>query len=273
MTDRPRFDPRWADPVSREHYRATFDEDPEAYHRSRPVCPPVMFDDLVSLAGLGPGATVVEIGPGTGQATRPLAERGLDVLALELGPGLAATASRNLADLPNVRVLNVAFEDWDDGGQVFDAVFACNSFHWIDPDLRFVKAANLLRPGGCLIVLAASWVVPDDAEAFWWEVQDDYAAVGRRIDPATQHPDRVLDLGPLVRASGLFGEPVIRRYPFSVVFSKEDYLTNLSTQSGIKEFPESDRQELMERIGSRIDAQGGQVRTHLLGLLTVAQVL
>lgn len=61
MTEPPRYDPRWEDPESRDHYRATFDDDPEAYHRSRPVFPPEVFDDLVSLAGLRPGSTVLGI--------------------------------------------------------------------------------------------------------------------------------------------------------------------------------------------------------------------
>jgi 16S rRNA A1518/A1519 N6-dimethyltransferase RsmA/KsgA/DIM1 with predicted DNA glycosylase/AP lyase activity len=48
--------------------------------------------DLVRLAGLGPGDRVIEIGCGTGQATVPLAERGLTITAVELGAELAAVA-------------------------------------------------------------------------------------------------------------------------------------------------------------------------------------
>ena len=53
-----------------------FDELAEDYDRTRPVCPPAMFDDLVALTGLSAGDRVLEIGCGTGQATVPLAERG-----------------------------------------------------------------------------------------------------------------------------------------------------------------------------------------------------
>ena len=60
-----------------------------------------------------------------------------------------------------------------------------------------------------------------------WDVQDDYAAAGAgRIDPATAHPDRAGDLGDAVRTSGLFEEPVIRRYPFDVTFTADDYALN-----------------------------------------------
>ena len=167
--------------------RATFDQDAEAYDRSRPVAPDDVFDEVMQRASLSAGSTVVEIGPGTGQATRHLAARGLQVVAVELGPHLAERARANLAAFPNVSVVTASFESWDPGTACFDTVFACNSFHWIDRDIRFVKAATVLRPGGHLVVLATPWVVPETADRFWWEVQDDWAAVGallRSLDDA-----------------------------------------------------------------------------------------
>lgn len=252
-------------------FRVRFDEDVDGYDRTRPVTPGAVFDDVVRLAGLGPGSSVVEIGPGTGQATRPLAERGLRVLALELGAGLAARARDNLAGFPDVTVLTTSFEGWDPGGQRFDAVVACNSLHWVDPDVRFTKAAAVLRPGGHLVALATSVVVPDGAARFWWDVQDDWAAVGEpRVDPASKHPDRITDLGPAVRASGLFGEPVLTRHRFDVTFTAEEYVTNLSTQSGVKALTPGPRAELLARIRRRVDAHGGRLTVHHLAQACVA---
>lgn len=264
--------PPW-ETSKRDTFRVSFDEDTQAYERARPVAPGYVFDDLVELAGLHPGSPVVEVGPGTGQATRPLAERGLRILALELGPHLAARARQNLASFPDVDVVTASYEAWDPGSARFDAVFACNSFHWVDPAIRFQKSAAVLRPDGHLIVLATPWVIPDDADRFWWDVQDDYVAVrGERVDPATKHPDRIGDLGPAVRASGLFEEPTIKRYLFDVTFTADDYAVNLSTQSGIKEFPPDAQPELISRIRHRVLAGGGTVTAHLLAVLTVARL-
>ena len=193
-------------------------------------------------ASLSAGSTVVEIGPGTGQATRHLAARGLDVVAVELGPHLAERARANLAAFPQVSVVTASFESWDPGAARFDGVFACNSFHWIDPDIRFAKAAAVLRRGGHLVVLATPWVVPETADRFWWDVQDDWAAVGARFDPSTMHPDLIRDdLALAVRASGVFEEPTITRRLFEIAFTADGYATNLSTQSGVKALPENAR--------------------------------
>jgi SAM-dependent methyltransferase len=266
-------DAKSTEPSERDALRATFDADAQAYDRVRPVAPEHVFDDVVELAGLRPRSAVLEVGPGTGQATRPLAARGLRVLALELGPRLAAQARRNLADVADVEVVTGSYEAWDPGPARFDAVFACNSFHWIEPGVRFRKSAALLRPGGHLIVLATPWVIPTGADRFWWDVQDDYAAAGAgRVDPATAHPDRVGDLGAAVRASGLFEEPAIRRYPFDVTFSADDYAVHLSTQSGMTQLPPAAQADLIERIRRRILGHGGSVTTHLLAVLTVARL-
>ena len=265
-------DPRWETP-ERERFRTLFDEDPDAYDRSRPVAPAAVFDDLVALAGLGPGASVVEIGPGTGQMTRQLAERGLRILALELGAGLADRTRRNLAAFPDVEVVTTAFEAWDPGATRFDAVAACNSFHWIDPATRFARAAAVLWPGGHLAVLATPWVIPDGADRFWWDIQDDWAAVGSdRVDPATAHPDRVGDLAGPVAASGLFAPAEVRRTLFPVTFTADGYATNLATQTGVKELPPAAQAELVARVRRRVMAGGGTITAHLLAVLTVAEV-
>jgi SAM-dependent methyltransferase len=79
--------------------RATFDESPELYDRSRLTAPSQVFDDLVALAGLVPGSRIVEIGCGTGQATLPLAERGLEIVGVEVvGVERRAAQVRVVAD-------------------------------------------------------------------------------------------------------------------------------------------------------------------------------
>ena len=224
----------------RDAFRGRFDADPDAYDRTRPVAPDAVFDETMRLAGLRPGSTVLEIGPGTGQATRPLAERGVRILALELGPHLAARARQNLGGLPSVTVRATSFEAWVPGDATFDAVFACNSFHWVDPDVRFVKAAAVLKTHGHLVVLSTPVVVPEDASRFWWDVQDDWIAVGaERVDPETKHPDLIDDFGPAVRASELFEEPMATRHRFAVTLTAAECATTLSAQSGVKELPEA----------------------------------
>ena len=61
-----------------------------------------MFEDLFRLLPSHPA--ILEVGPGTGQATRSLAALGFSVTAVEPGPGMAALARRRLGGFDNVRV-------------------------------------------------------------------------------------------------------------------------------------------------------------------------
>ena len=128
----------------------TFEQVPELYDRARPNYPPQTFDDLVSLAQLPPRARLVEIGCGTGQATLPLAQRGYAITCVELGEQLATVARRKLANFPTVEVINANFDGWQPERAEFDAVLAFTAFHWITPDVRYTKTAELLRERGKL---------------------------------------------------------------------------------------------------------------------------
>src|SRR5262249_25119515 len=95
----------------RRGLRTGFDRAAEDYQRTRPVCPPQLFDDLIWPA-CNRETRVTEIGCGTGQATVPLAERELAVTAVELGPELAAVARRRLTGFLAAEVVTSSFEDW-----------------------------------------------------------------------------------------------------------------------------------------------------------------
>src|SRR6516225_12048856 len=104
------------DDPARDSLHTVFDRAAEDYQRTRPVCPPRLFDDLIDRAGLQAGDRVIEIGCGTGQATVPLAQRGLAVIAIELGAELAAVARQRLAAFPDAEVVTCSFEDWEPDG-------------------------------------------------------------------------------------------------------------------------------------------------------------
>ena len=71
-------------------FRRIFDTIPEQFDRYRPRYSRELFDDLIAYAGVGPGKAVLELGPGTGQATDPILDTGCDYHAIELGEHLAA---------------------------------------------------------------------------------------------------------------------------------------------------------------------------------------
>ncbi|MDO5138148.1 MAG: SAM-dependent methyltransferase, partial [Oscillospiraceae bacterium] len=69
-------------------FRKVFDLIPEQFDRYRPRYSQELFDYLIQYTDLGPGKSVLELGPGTGQATNPILQTGCDYNAIELGEHL-----------------------------------------------------------------------------------------------------------------------------------------------------------------------------------------
>ena len=252
--------------------RRTFDEDAVRYDRARPAYPEALFDDLALGARLAPGSRVLEIGSGTGQATMPLARRGYAVCAVELGARMAEVARAKLAPFPSVEVVAAAFEDWPLPAAPFDVVLAATSFHWIDPEVRLVRTAAALRPGGALAVISTHHVAGGSAR-FFDEVQACYEAwmpgtePGLRLPAAGDVPTGCTELA----AGGLFERAVARRYEIDVEYSTAAYLEVLRTYSGHLALEPAGRLGLLDCIARLIDDRfGGQVVKRYLFELAVA---
>ena len=96
-------------PLARERSKL-FDREAERYDRYRPTYPDALIDDL-----LGPkpeGLDVLDVGCGTGIASRLIAQRGANVLGVEVAPRMAEIARSHGID-----VEIGAFEDWNPAGR------------------------------------------------------------------------------------------------------------------------------------------------------------
>lgn len=148
--------------------RSLFSKSAETYD-ARPGYPERVFDLLAERCGLGPGVDVVEIGPGTGQATHPLLDRGASVVAVELGAEFAELL-RERFEGRRLRVEVGAFEDIAPAllaqGLSVDLVVAATSFHWVPTGPGLTSAADLLRPGGWLALWWNSFGDPDRPDPF-----------------------------------------------------------------------------------------------------------
>jgi SAM-dependent methyltransferase len=259
--------------AERHHLRETFEEIPELYDRARPVYPQQLFHDLTGVAGIPERGRILEIGPGTGKATLPLAEAGYEIVAVELGEQLATLARRKLSGFANVAIVNAAFETWDAGNDDFDLVVAFTAFHWLDPEARFRKPAELLRPHGALAVVSTQHVALPGGDTFWAEVQTDYDAVDPSEDNAPPPaPDGVRDLSREIEESGFFENVAGRRYLWDVRYTAAEYVAVLDTYSGHRSLEPGKRRDLYSRIQRRIEARPDAAITKTyLAILNVAR--
>jgi len=160
-------------------YGKVFDEVASEYDRHRPGYPDELVDQACRIAGLGSGDHVLEVGCGSGQLTGALVARGLHVTAVEPGKSLIVLASKNLHGTGQVEFVNAQFEDASVGRGHFRAVFSASAFHWVDPNVSWQKAADVLVPGGTLALLQYCGLEEPRSK----QDQDAALAVMRKIAP------------------------------------------------------------------------------------------
>ena len=235
-----------------------FNEVPELYDRVRPTYPDELFADLMCITGMADGSSVLEVGCGTGQATRSLARLGAQVTAVEPGADLAALARRRLADFCNIEIDTSTFEDWNDFGRRFDLVVAASAWHWVDPAIGWPRAHEVLRAGGWMALLG-NVVVRRAGDV---EVYAETADLHERFSPGNPdwgHPPLEEDVrttaagwGSVVDPGPLFGATTVRWYPTVQWFDGNGFADLLRSTSIYRRLEPGVRERLLDAIAERI---------------------
>lgn len=253
-----------------------FDADPATYDRARPIYPDALFEDLWGYLDRDMRARpeVVEMGPGTGQATQALLRRGANVTAVELGSNLAAYLAEKYAGEPRLTVLNAAFEDAPLPERAFDLVFAATAYHWVAPEARMARPHALLRERGVLAVVDTVQV-RDEADRGYFERSQhiyarywpDRAAFQPALEPTLEPPI----LGEL-RASERFEDARLWRYRWDQRYDVDAYLDLVRSYSNTAQLPPEERARFLDDLRAFVAAEeGGTVLRPLVVTLVVGR--
>ena len=67
---------------------------------------------------------------------------------------MAEVLARNCARFPRVEIRTTTLENWPTEEAAFGLVFSAQAWHWVDPNIRYRKAARALVP---VTVVAGRW--------------------------------------------------------------------------------------------------------------------
>ena len=213
----------------------SFDQVADQYDRCRPTYPEEIFGDLHNQLFLGEGASILEIGCGTGQASKSIAKWGTTLTCLEPGCALSEYARQNLAPFSNAQVKSTSFETFDAHPAFFDAIVAFTSWHWLDPATKYQMASKLLKPTGNLVIVWSGHGFPEGFDPLFAELQVAYEAIrepGESIfNWPPPSPDDVPDLRDEIEETGLFEVASVRRYLWTTTYNADAYVELLGTYS------------------------------------------
>jgi SAM-dependent methyltransferase len=261
------------EPLRPGRQKESFDAVAEYYDLYRAGYPDDVVDAVIAISRLSAGTRVLEIGCGTGQLSVPLARHGVELVAVELGPHLASRARQNLAAFPNARVEVTSFEDWPLPKQRFDVVMSASALHWVDPDVRFAKSAEALRPGGFLTIVHVHHV-RGGTPGFFEDTQPYYMKWGLSDDPFFQPPTpaEAPKMYPELGQLEQFSSVERHRLEIPRTHSSESYVGWLNTDSFILSLEKEARRGFLRDIEQLIDSRyHGHVSRNFVYEITLAQ--
>jgi SAM-dependent methyltransferase len=239
----------------------------EEYEEHRLGYPDAVVDLTLAYAR-PPVGTALEVGAGTGKATRLFAAWGLEVTACEPDAAMAAVLRRTTAGLP-VDVVLSTFEAFEACGRTYDLLLSASAWHWTDPATRWDRTAALLRPGGTVALFGSGQA---GARLLDPALQEAMVAVRREVIPdETRATEGRAPSGTWWPGSELETDPRftdVEEHDLARVVhrSRAEQLAVLGTLSAYLTLPRAVREDLLARVGAVLPdevAVDATVRLHL----------
>ncbi|MGW7072345.1 class I SAM-dependent methyltransferase [Streptomyces sp. NPDC054855] len=224
----------------------SFGSTAETYERFRPGYPVELFDRVMAYAGR-PVRTALEIGAGTGKATRLFARRGVAVTATDPDGEMLAELRKHVP--ARVRTVQAAFEGLR-AGDKYGLVYAAAALHWTKPEGRWSRVAALLEPGGVFASFGGPIQLADPAVREAVRVaRAPFLESDQIASPDGTPPEQDMQWpGTELQHTALFTDvrqAMIRR---RLTMSARDYVGHLSTISAYLMLPPPERKQVLRHI-------------------------
>lgn len=241
--------------------KTTFDAVATEYDAIRPSYPDAAISSILNYSDVNMDSRILEIACGTGQATQKFLARGLGVHAIDIGPELLAVAKSKFQENANASFENVAFEDLKAAPGSFDLIYCATAFHWLDPETRFEKAAQLLRAGGTLAIfsnrdLREKSPLRTEMDKVYEAVDPSEPTDGERqtiFEKATKAYKTQME------ESGLFADIEVQPHVWEETYSLANYLRLLDTFSYHRNLSPEKREQLYAGICEIVEDYGGNI--------------
>ena len=238
-------------------FRKVFDGIPEQFEEWRPRYCEELFSDLIDYAKLEPGKRVLEVGPGTGQATEPILKTGCSYLAIEIGENFTEFMKNKFGAYDNFQIANADFETYDFGNSKYDLVYSAAAFQWIPEQIGYPRAYDLLKSNGAFAMFMTK---PDlqpgggyTDEPIYRRLQEVYS---KFFHPTTEYKCK-LDYD--VRDKYGFVQLECLEYRKTREYNADDYVSLIGTHADHITLQEPDRTKFYEGIREVIHSFGNKI--------------
>lgn len=241
--------------------RLVFDTIPEQFDKWRQRYSPELFAYLIKTCGLDSTKSVLEIGPGTGQASDFAINAGCNYTAIELGKNLADVMKRKFGSRPNFKIIVGDFEKHDFAPASFDFVYSAATIQWIQEDIAYSKCFDMLKHGGYLAMFRMLDDYKTPNPELYAEIQKVYDAHFDSEQPYTCKFD--------YKAGTAHGFTYLGEHKFfgSRTYTADEYVAYIKTHSGHITLKADKRDAFFSGIREAVVRHGGTITVNATYML------
>lgn len=234
-------------------FDASFDVYAGNYHSVRPGYPGQMYEDIKTACAIEENSELLEIGAGSGIATKELAKFGCNIVGIEPGTKLVDIAKKETANRKKVKIVKGTFEDFNSSLK-FDSILALTAFHWIKGEEKYKKTYNLLKTDGNLVIVWNSFLQSDSPVVS--KVNSAYQELLPDIYPLNNIDVNEAALMKLskrekeIHESSLFYMYYLKKYLTVYNYDGNTYPKLLNTYPKIIKLEEERRKKFLEKVGT-----------------------
>lgn len=241
--------------------KMTFDGVVENYDRYRPSYPSEMLKDITDFSKNSLN-NILEIGAGTGQATRLFLNTKANITAVDIGENMARFLLKKFGDFPNIKCVCSSFEEYESGGTEFDLIYSATAFHWLDEKTALPKIKNMLKDNGVIALFWNHPFVGRVENAVHSEIRKVYAKYRPDDKPPKEFSES--DTEKYVRLLNEFGfkDVTVKLYYRERRFTAEEYVCLLNTYSDHRLLSTDIKAEFESEIYNAIKNNGNEITVY-----------
>lgn len=239
----------------------TFSNVVNDYDYARPKYPIDLYETIKKFANLEAVQNILEVGAGTGQATDLFLSTPYNLDLLEVSENQVDFLKEKYRKHNNISIIKNYFEEYETDKK-YDLIYSATAFHWINSDVGYPKAWNMLKDGGTLAVFWQMSSVTYHDEGIYKllnEIQKHYmpdSSLGfdaQGIEKVKQK--RILQ----VQSGGYFAIPSYYDFKWIDIYDADRYVKLINTYSSTQLLDVQAREHYLDDIKQAILEYGGVI--------------
>ena len=232
------------------------------YEAARPGYPMELKEQIELFSEIHPGAQLLEVGAGTGQATGLFLGGGYSLDLLEVSGEQTRFLKEKYRTHPEVAVKQGYFEEYE-ADKKYDLIYSATAFHWVNSEIGYPKAWKMLKEGGTLAVFwHMSSVMKHGGGVF-----DGLNALRRKYLPDAGDGFDEEGVEQVrrkrihqIQSGGCFGSPEMHEFAWTDEYDADRYAALINTYSDTQLLDEAARRAYLAEIRAHILKSGGRVK-------------